>query len=103
MATIKVVLRAKNNKDGTRPLALRITKDRKTSFIHLGYSLFEKDWDATAQLVKKSHANSVHFNNFIATKVAEARDKSLEVETQKKSDVIKWIIDCSCVSTAQYG
>ena len=85
MATIKVVLRAKNNKDGTRPLALRITKDRKTSFIHLGYSLFEKDWDATAQLVKKSHANSVRLNNFIATKVAEARDKSLEVETQKKS------------------
>lgn len=87
MATIKVVLRSgsKENKDGTRPLALRIIKDRKPSFIHLGYSLLEKDWDATAQLVKKSHPNSVRLNNFIASKIAEARDKALEVETQKKS------------------
>lgn len=85
MASVKVVLRKKKNKNGTFPLALRITKDRKTSFIHLGYNLLEKDWDEAAGRVRKSHANSVRLNNLIAAKIAEASDKSLEIETQKKA------------------
>lgn len=84
MATIKVVLRAKYNKDGTRPLALRITKDRKPVFIHLGYSLDADDWDEDKQRVKKSHPNSVRLNNLIAAKLAEASDKSLDAETSKE-------------------
>lgn len=84
MSAIKVVLRKKENKDGTLPLAIRITRDRKTSFIHLGYNLLEKHWDAEAQRVRKSHPNSVRMNNFIAAKVAEANDKSLELDAAKK-------------------
>ena len=83
MATVKIVLRKKKNKDGTYPLAIRITKDRKTSFIHLGKSLFERDWDATPQKVKKSHPNSTRLNNFLLTKLAEANNSSLELETAK--------------------
>lgn len=82
MATVKVVLRKKENKDGTFPLALRITKERKTSFIHLGYNLDTKDWDADAQRVRKAHPNATRLNNFIAFKIAEASDKSLDVETK---------------------
>lgn len=85
MATVKVVLRKKKNKNGTYPLALRITKDRKTSFIHLGYHLFPKDWDEKEQRVKKSHSNSTRLNNFIMAKVAEASDAALEAEVQKKA------------------
>jgi len=84
MSSIKVVIRKKLNKDGSYPLALRITRNRKTSFIHLGYNVKEKDWDNDAQRVKKSHANSTRLNNLIAAKVAEASDKSLEMETQRK-------------------
>jgi integrase/recombinase XerD len=83
MATVKLVLRKKVNKDGTSPLAIRITKDRKTSFIHLGHSLKESEWDAIAQKVKKSHPNSVRLNNFLLKKIAEANDTSIELETQK--------------------
>ncbi len=83
MATTKVVLRKKRNKDGTYPLALRITKNRKSSFIHLGYHLNENDWDATAQRVRKSHPNSTRLNNFILKKTSQASDTSLEVETNK--------------------
>lgn len=92
MATIKAVLRKKANKNGTYPLALRITKDRKTSFIHLGYHLYLKDWDAVEQRVRKSHPNSTRLNNLIAAKVAEASDKSLDAETQQDNataDIIK--------------
>lgn len=84
MATVKVVLRKKANKDGTFPLALRITKDRQTSFIHLGYSALEKDWDAKAQRVRKSHPNSARLNAFIMKKLAEANDTLLELDAQQK-------------------
>ncbi len=84
MASIKVVLRKKKNKDGTFPLAIRITKDRKTSFIHLGQHLKEKDWDASNQKVKKSHPNSIRLNNYILKKLSEANDKSLELESTKR-------------------
>jgi len=84
MATVKIVLRKKANKDGTYPLALRITKDRKTSFIHLGYSLHEKDWDADEHRVRKSHPNAARLNNFIRKKLADAGDKALEIDTQQR-------------------
>lgn len=84
MTSIKVVLRRKQNKDGSFPLALRITRDRKTSFIHLGYNLSDKDWDSSVQRVKKSHGNSVRLNAFIAAKVLEVTNTSLEMDTAKQ-------------------
>lgn len=84
MATVKIVLRKKANKDGTFPLALRITKDRKTSFIHLGYALHENEWDADEQRVRKSHPNSARLNNFLMKKLAETNDTALEIDTQDK-------------------
>lgn len=85
MATVKVVLRSKKNKDGSYPLAIRITKDRKSSFIHLGHSLKSKaDWDKNAQQVKKTHPNSTRLNNFILKKLADASAMALELETQKE-------------------
>lgn len=83
MATIKIVLRRKQNKDGTFPLAIRITKDRKTSFIHLGKHVHEKDWDSSSQRVKKSHPNSARLNHYLITQLAEANNTSLELETAK--------------------
>lgn len=91
MATIKAVLRKKANKDGTFPLAIRITKDRKSSYIHLGYHLQEKDWDKTERRVRKSHPNATRLNNLIAKKVAEANDASLDVEVRKNAATSKAI------------
>ncbi|WP_438946117.1 phage integrase SAM-like domain-containing protein [Sediminibacterium sp.] len=83
MASVKVLLRARKNADGTQPLVLQIIKNRKSSIIHLGYHLHAKDWDAEAQKVKRSHPNSARLNNFILKKVAEATDTTLELETAK--------------------
>lgn len=82
-ATTKIVLRQKKKKDGTYPVALRITKDRKASFIHLGFSLHAHQWDEDAQAVKKSHPNSTRLNQLIRKKIAETTDTALEaVNTQ---------------------
>ncbi|OYU93846.1 MAG: integrase [Bacteroidetes bacterium B1(2017)] len=102
MAHVKIVLRKKQNKEGKYPLTLRITKDRKASFIHLGYNLDIEDWDEDKQRVKKSHPNSARLNNYILKKLSEANDQSLELETQKSyvsSQAVKQKIKPSVGST----
>ncbi|GAB4002155.1 site-specific integrase [Spirosoma daeguense] len=102
MADVKIVLRQKPNKEGKLPLALRITKDRKSSFVHLGHHLDPSDWDDIQKRVKKSHPNSARLNNLILKKLAEANDHSLELETQKShvsSRAVKQRIKPSAGST----
>lgn len=84
MADIKVVLRKKINKDGTYPLAIRITKDRKSSFIHIGHNVRETDWDKQAQRVKKSYPNSTRLNALIIARLNEANGTLLEAKTTTK-------------------
>lgn len=84
MATIKIVLRKEVKQDGKQPLAIRITKDRKTSYIYLDYRLFEKDWDSVNERVKKSHRNSVKLNNLLLAKKAEASNEMIDLETTNK-------------------
>ena len=82
MASIHVVIRKKKNKQGKFPIAVRITKNRKSSFIHTGQYIEEKDWDPIKQRVRKSHQNSRRMNAFIAKKLAEANDTLLDVEKE---------------------
>ncbi|MDT0646507.1 tyrosine-type recombinase/integrase [Zunongwangia sp. F260] len=75
MANIKIVLR-KNmiRKDGTIPLALRISENYKTNYHWLGQYVFEKDWDKTAGKVKRTHPNFRKLNNFLMKKLTEVND-----------------------------
>ena len=75
MANVKIVLR-KNmiRKDGTIPLALRISENYKTNYHWLGQYVFEKDWDKTAGKVKRTHPNYRKLNNFLMKKLTEVND-----------------------------
>ncbi|KAB2879742.1 tyrosine-type recombinase/integrase [bacterium] len=84
MAAIKLVLRKETKKDGTSPLAIRITKDRKSSYIYLDYSVKPEQWDGTQQRVKKSHPNATWLNHFLLKKLAEANEKALELESARQ-------------------
>ncbi len=83
MASFKIILRNEQKKDGTYPLTIRVTKDRKSTYIYLDYSIKDTDWDEAGQVVKKSHPNSARLNNYIAKKLSEARDAALELETNR--------------------
>lgn len=83
-ASIRIVLRKRMLSDGTFPLALRITKDRKTSFIHLGKNLKSEHWDNKAQKVKKGHPNSGKLNSLLLDKLKEYNDLMLDMEKQGK-------------------
>lgn len=90
MASIKIVRRKnKQRKDGTAPLALRISKDYKTNYCFTGQYLLEKDWNADAGRVKKSHPNSKKLNNYLLKKITEANDLSFEKNDTTSSKLIK--------------
>ena len=82
MASIKVVLRTNYQKeDGSCPIALRITRDRKSRYIYTGKYVHEKHWDKSNCKVKKSHPNSTRLNNYLLKKLSEANDSVLELTT----------------------
>ncbi|WP_215241131.1 tyrosine-type recombinase/integrase [Dyadobacter helix] len=93
MATVKLVLWKHNErKDGKFPIAVRITKDRKSRYVFTGKYVFEKEWDAQSDKVKKSHENSVRLNAFLRKKLSEIEtisDKSEIIEENLSSDQIK--------------
>lgn len=80
MATVQAVLRKKKNTQNQFPIAVRITKDRKSSFISIGQYIDQKYWDTRNKRVRKSHPNASRINHLILTKLAQANDKLLEAE-----------------------
>lgn len=92
MATVKVFLRKTKYKDGTYPLVLRITKQRKSSYVHLGHSILPKDWDEDMERVRKSHPNSTRLNNLIRKKIADADSIALDSERDNSAASSKSII-----------
>ena len=45
MAAVRSVLRKKKNQASLCPIAIRITKDRKSTFVSTGQYVNEKFWD----------------------------------------------------------
>jgi site-specific recombinase XerD len=72
MASIKVLLRNKANKEGLFPVVLKIIKDRQVKVITLGISCLEKDWDKTNAKFKKSQSNYLQRNRALLKKREEA-------------------------------
>ena len=91
MASVKIILRKKKNKNGKCPLALQIVKDRKNNIVHIGHAIDEKDWDATNCKVRKSHPNSQRLNNLLNKKLTEAEDQLIDLESKKKDTTAKAI------------
>ena len=83
-ATIAVVLYPRANKDGQYPLALRVTKDRKSSYNFLQHSIEKKHWDKNKRRVKKGHPNSARLNALISKKLSEAEMIYLDAEREGK-------------------
>jgi len=83
-SSIKLILRKKPNREGLFPLVLRITKNRKSSYLYTGHYIDSKFWDETNRKIKKSHPNSVRLNNLIAKKLAEASDTIIDLQSNNK-------------------
>lgn len=91
MASARIELRKQVNKEGKRPLAIRLTQNRRSSYIYIGQAIKESDWDDNKKIVKKSHPNSVRLNNLIIKKLAEANDKLIELDADNNAITAKII------------
>ena len=85
-SSIKVSLRKKANKEGHFPLVIRITKDRKTTYLYTGQYIDIKYWDSANREVRKSHPNSRRLNNLLINKLAEANQTLIDLHISK-SDI----------------
>jgi len=81
MASVSVISQSKPNKDGSRPIAIQIIKNRNPSLIHIGYSVHPTDWNAEKNRVKKSHTNHIQLNHHILKKLSDATDQVIAHET----------------------
>src|SRR5680860_54770 len=84
MATIQVTLRRKKNNAGLYPISIRITKNRKSTYMYIGQYIDEKYWDSVKNNVKKIHPNSARLNNLISVKLAEINKSLLDIESDTK-------------------
>ncbi|MGK4566316.1 phage integrase SAM-like domain-containing protein [Flavobacterium sp. 3HN19-14] len=73
MASIKILLRDKPNKEGLYPVVLRIIKNRKIKLINLNLDCQKKDWDERNSQFKRSYSNHVQGNTVLSAQDAKAR------------------------------
>lgn len=95
MATIQAVILRKKNSSGHFPISIRITRNRRSTFLSTGKYIEERLWDKQNRRVRKSHPNATMLNRFIQKKLSEAHEKLLDIEAKSEyiplSDVRKKI------------
>ncbi|MDO6761623.1 site-specific integrase [Tamlana sp. 2_MG-2023] len=80
----KIVLRKKPNSRGLYPLAIRITKNRRSTYKLIGHYIDLEYWDSKNSEVKKSHPNSQSLNNLLTSKLSEIRKGIIALQTNNK-------------------
>ncbi|WP_179021850.1 site-specific integrase [Winogradskyella forsetii] len=80
----KIVLRKKPNCKGLYPLAIRITKNRRSTYRYVGHYIDIEDWDEKNIRVKKSHVNSDNLNSLLTQELSEANKALINLQSEHK-------------------
>ena len=85
MATLKAMLHPKTATDGTKTyrLAIRVTVNRKRSYLYLGHNIDPDDWDKKSEKVKRSHPKYKQLNRLIRKKYDQMEDLMFESASSK--------------------
>ncbi|MCX2678906.1 site-specific integrase [Galbibacter sp. EGI 63066] len=83
MASIKTVLRKKKLTDGTYPVCLRVTKDRKTKYFKTIYNALPKHWDNATGTFNKGYNNYIQSNRLLLKIKARALKTYSDLEIEK--------------------
>lgn len=76
--SIKALLADYKKQDGTREVCLRVTIDRRSKPIGLGFHINEEHWNAARQEVAMSHPNYIEFNR----EIAKAKQKANSIASE---------------------
>src|SRR5690606_30511612 len=82
MSSVKAVLRKKINSKGLYPIAIRIIKDRKSSFLYIGQYVRLADWDDKNNIVKKSHPDALHINQLILKQLSDTNRNLIDSQIE---------------------
>lgn len=80
----KIVLRKKPNKNGLYPLAIRISKNRRSNYHYIGHYIELEYWDEKNIRVRKSHPNAANLNNLLVKKLSEANKMLMDLQADKQ-------------------
>lgn len=80
----KIVLRKKPNKDGLYPLAIRISKNRRSNYHYISHYIELEYWDEKNIRVRKSHPNAANLNNLLVKKLSEANKMLMDLQAEKQ-------------------
>lgn len=69
--TVKVVLWTRKDKNKLYPVKIRITENRKSSYINLGFSVEKRFWLKSTNRISTSHPNHIEYNFLIDKKLKE--------------------------------
>lgn len=88
MLSAKIILDTRHKKKGNvYPLKLRLTHDRKASYISLGYDIPANDWDEDGEKVKtscKTVENTTRLNALLVKEKQKALDTFLKIQDEGK-------------------
>jgi site-specific recombinase XerD len=95
-ASVKLLLKEnKKNALGKYPIYLRITTNRKTSFISTGHFIYKNQWDEKTESVKESHVLYEEINTDILNRKKQILDEILQAAIDKRfksASAIKQVI-----------
>jgi site-specific recombinase XerD len=80
----KIVLRKKPNSKGQYPLAIRITKNRRSTYQYVGHYIDIEEWDEKNLRVKKSNSNADSLNKLLSQQLSDANKALIDLQAQYK-------------------
>lgn len=80
----KIVLRKKQNSKGLYPLAIRITKNRRSTYQYVGHYIDLEDWDEKNIRVRKSNPNADSLNKLLSKELSNANKALIDLQSEYK-------------------
>lgn len=88
-----VLYTSKTLSDGTHPLMLRLTKNRRIKYISLHISLDAKFWDFDKSRPKRNCPDKERINTLIETKTKELQEQILDFKTSDKEYTLNTLVE----------
>lgn len=85
--TNKFILRTdRENSQGKCPVYLRVTHNRKSKYLKLGFAVKEKYWNENTQRIRRSHPSYNKLNHELERIFTEVQNIKLDLRKQKNVD-----------------
>jgi len=80
------ILWSRKDKNGLYPIKIRITENRKSSYVSVDVSIKKTDWSDHKRLVKTSHPDYQYINDRIVSMTEELESSNLPTAPKKSKD-----------------